>query len=66
MDTKIEFYKTACSLKGNGFDFSVFKGTSRYQYGQGLSDVLRGIVRYIIRVTQFLKTGGNEMHPNYF
>ena len=30
-------------------------GPSRYQYGQGLGDVLCGIVRYIPRVTQFLK-----------
>ena len=41
--------------KGNGFDIPVFEGTSRYQYGQGLADVHRGIVRYIPRVTQFLK-----------
>ena len=48
-------YKAALSQKGNDFDFPVFRGTSRYQYGQGLGDVLRGIVRYIPRVTQFLK-----------
>ena len=35
--------------------FPVFRGTSRYQYGQGLGHVLRGIVRYILRITQFLK-----------
>ena len=55
MDPRIEFYKAAFSQKGNGFDFPVFRGTSRYQYGQGLGDVLRGIVRYIPRVAQFLK-----------
>ena len=33
----------------------MFKRTSKYQYGQGLGDVLLGIVRYISRVTQFLK-----------
>ena len=33
----------------------MFRVTSRYQYGQGLGDVLRGIVQYIPRVTQFLK-----------
>ena len=55
MDSRIEFYKAAFSEKGNGFDFPVFNGTSRYQYGQGLGDVLRGIVRYIPRVKQFLK-----------
>ena len=33
----------------------MFRGTSRYQYCQALGDVLRGIVRNIPRVTQFLK-----------
>ena len=55
MDPRIEFYKAAFSQRGNGFDFPVFRGTSRYQYGQGLGDVLRGIERYLPRVTQFLK-----------
>ena len=55
MDPRIKFYKATFPQKGNGFDFSVFRGTSRYQYGQGLGDGLRGIVRYIPRVTQFLK-----------
>ena len=55
MDPRIEFYKAAFSQKGNGFDFPVFRGTSRYQYGQGLADVLSGIVHFIPRVAQFLK-----------
>ena len=55
MDPRIELNKVAFFQNANGFDFSVFKGTSRYQYGQGLGDVLRGIVRYIPRVTQFFK-----------
>ena len=55
MDPRIEFYKAAFSQKGNGFDVSVFRETSRYQYSQGLGDVLRGIVRDIPRVTQFFK-----------
>ena len=33
MDLQIEFYKTALSQRGNGFDFPVFRGTSSYQYG---------------------------------
>ena len=33
----------------------MFRGTSRFQNGQGFGDVLRGIVRYLPRVTQFLK-----------
>ena len=56
MNPRFEFYKAAFSTKtGNGFDVSVFRGTSKYQFGQGLGDVLRGIVRYIPKVTQFLK-----------
>ena len=55
MDPRIEFYKAALFQTGNGYDFPVFRGTSRYQYGQGLGDVLCGIVRYLSRVTQFLK-----------
>ena len=44
MDQRIEFYKAAFSQRGNGFDIPVFRGTSRYQYGQGLGAMLRGIV----------------------
>ena len=55
MDPRIEFYKAAFSLRGNGFDFPVIRGTSRYQYGQGLGDMLRGILQFIPRVAQFLK-----------
>ena len=55
MDPRIEFYKAAFSQRGNGFDIPVFRGTSRYQYGQGLDNVLRGIVRFIPRVAQFFK-----------
>ena len=55
MDQRIEFYKAAFSQRGNGFDFPLVSGTSRYQYRQGLGDVLRGIVHFIPRVAQFLK-----------
>ena len=55
MDPRIECYKAAFPQRGNGLDIPVFRGTSRYQYGQGLGDVLRGIVRFIQRVAQFLK-----------
>ena len=55
MDPKIEFYMAAFFQKGNGFDFEVFKGTSRYQYGHGLGDAFCGIVRHIPKVTKFLK-----------
>ena len=55
MDPQIEFYKAAFSQRDNGFDLPVFRGTFRYQYGQGLGNVLRGIVRVIPRVAQFFK-----------
>ena len=55
MDPRIELYKAAFSQKGNGFDFPVFRETSRYQYNKGLGDVLRSIVRNIAKVTQFFK-----------
>ena len=55
MNQSIEFYKAAFSQKGNSFYFPVFMETSRYQYGQGFGDVLRNIVQYLPRVTQFLK-----------
>ena len=55
MDPRIEFYKAAFSQGKNGFYLLAVKGSSRYQYGQGLVDVLRGIVRFIPRVAQFFK-----------
>ena len=33
----------------------MFRGTSRYQYCQGLGDILRGIVSFIPKIAQFLK-----------
>ena len=55
MNPRIEFYKAAFSQRGNGSELPLFSGTFRYQYGQGLGDVLRGIVHFISRVAQFLK-----------
>ena len=46
-------YKAAVLQNGAGFEIPVFRETSRYQYGQGLGDVLRGIVRFILSETQF-------------
>ena len=66
MDPRIEFYKAAFSQKGNGFDVPVFRGTSRYQYGQGLGDVLCVIVRYLPKGNSISQTAGSEMHPNSF
>ena len=55
MNLQIEFYKAAFSLGKNGFDLPVFSETSRYQYCQGLGDVLHGIVRFIPGVAQLFK-----------
>ena len=55
MDPQIEFYKSAFLQQGDGFDILVFVGTSRYQYGHGLSDVLHGILKFIPKVAGFLK-----------
>ena len=55
MDPRIEFYKAACWKQGNGFDIPVFSGVSRYQYGQGVGDVLRGILQFIPAMERFLK-----------
>ena len=55
MDPRIEFYKAAFLQQGNGFDIPVFVGTSRYQYGQGLGDVLHGILKFIPKIARFLK-----------
>ena len=53
MDPRIEFYKADFSPRGARFEIPLCSGTSRYQYGQGLGDVLRGIVQFIPRVEQF-------------
>ena len=55
MDPQIEFYKAAISQRGNGFDIPVFKGVSKYQYGQGVGDVLCGIMQFFPKVARFLK-----------
>ena len=55
MDPRIEFYKTAFSQRGNGFNIPLFRGVARYQYGQGVGDVLRGIFQFCPMVARFLK-----------
>ena len=55
MDARIEFHKTIFVQRGNGLDIPMFSGTSTYQYTQGLSDVLSGIVRCIPSIAQLFK-----------
>ena len=55
MDQRIEFYKAAFSKNGIGFDFPVFRETSRYQKGYGVGNILRARLRNIPNFTQFQK-----------
>ena len=55
MDPRIEFYKAAFSKPENNFDIPVIRGVSRYQYGQGVGDVLRGILQFVPMMARFLK-----------
>ena len=55
MDSRIKFYKAAFFQRCNDYIIPVLRGTSRYHYGKGLGDVLRGIVRFIPKIAQFLK-----------
>ena len=50
MDSRVEHYKHAfchhANQWGGAADIPVFAGAQRYQYGQGIGDVLRGIWRF--------------------
>ena len=55
MDPRIEFYKAAFVQRGNGFDIQVLREVFRYQFGQGVGDVLRGILQFFPMVARLLK-----------
>ena len=55
MDSRIEFYKEVFFQQHNGFDISMLRGISRYQYGQCVGDVLLGILQFIPIVARILK-----------
>jgi hypothetical protein len=68
MEPRVELYKQAFSHTGGGFDFPVFRGAHRQQYGEGVGDVLRGIWRFfrpvLIKGGQTLaKTLGETLKP---
>ena len=65
MDPRVEQYKNAfCRQYGEGANIPVFSGSHRYQYGQGVGDVLRGIWRFFrpvaIKGAQTLLKAGSE------
>ena len=55
MDLQIELYKAPLSQRGNGLDISVFRDISKYQYSQGVGDVLFCILTFLTTVARFLK-----------
>ena len=55
MDPRIEFYKAAFSQEAMVSIFRCSGGISRYQFCQGVGDVLRGILQFIPTVARFLK-----------
>ena len=55
IDPRIEFYNAAFSQLGNGFDIPVFREIFRYQFGQNVGDVLRGILQFNPTIARFLK-----------
>ena len=55
MDPRIKFYKAAFLQQGKSFDIPVFVGTSKYQYGQGLDDVLHEILKFFLKCERYIK-----------
>ena len=55
MDPPIKFYKAFLLQQSDGFDIPVFVLSFRYQYGQGLGDVLHGILQFIPKVARFFQ-----------
>lgn len=47
MDSRIKYFREAILQQGKGFDNLVIVWTAGYQNGQGLGDVLHGILKFI-------------------
>ena len=55
MDLQIVFYKAVCYQIIAAFKIPVFRGLSKYQYGQGVSNGFCGILKFISTVALFLE-----------
>ena len=68
-DPKVAFYKNAFTNQRGSGSFPVFEGSSRYQYGSGFGDVLRGIWRVFFPTVvkgaaSFLNAGSKALANN--
>ena len=65
-DPRVEMLRAAMTQRGRGMPIQVFRGTSRYQYGSGVGDVLKSIWKFIFPViargaSSFLRYGGEAL-----
>ena len=68
-DPRVELLRAAMTQRGRGMSIQVFRGTSRYQYGAGVGDVLKSIWKFIFPViargaSSFLRYGGDALVQN--
>jgi hypothetical protein len=63
-DPRVVMLKAAMSQHGGGMPIQVFRGTTRYQYGSGVGNILGSIWRFMYPVilrgaASFIKHGGD-------